>query len=51
MDWLVQLILKSAVFRSEMNVPPKAEVPIRIVGAGARSDGSACDLTETPSAR
>ena len=33
-DWLVRLISEIRSVRSEMNVPPKAEVPIGIVGAG-----------------
>ncbi len=33
MDWLVRLISEIRSVRSEMNVPPKAKVPIGIVGA------------------
>jgi len=34
MDWLVRLITEIRSIRSEMNVPPKAEVGISIAGAG-----------------
>ena len=34
MDWLVRLISEIRSVRAEMNVPPKAEVPIGIAGVG-----------------
>ncbi|MBT7248504.1 MAG: valine--tRNA ligase [Rhodospirillaceae bacterium] len=34
MDWMVRLISEIRSVRSEMNVPPKAEVPIRVANAG-----------------
>ena len=35
MDWTVRLISEIRSLRSEMNVPPKAEVPVGIANAGA----------------
>ncbi len=34
MDWVVRLISQVRSLRSEMNVPPKAEVPVYLVNAG-----------------
>ena len=35
MDWVVRLISQVRSLRSEMNVPPKAEVPVYLVNAGS----------------
>ena len=34
MDWMVRLISEVRSLRSEMNVPPKAKVPVRLANAG-----------------
>ncbi|MDF1793001.1 MAG: valine--tRNA ligase [Thalassobaculaceae bacterium] len=39
MDWVVRLISEVRSIRAEMNVPPSAQIPLMLIGAGA--DGAA----------
>jgi len=38
LDWMVRFISEIRSVRSEMNVPPKAEVPVYLVGAGTTAE-------------